>query len=263
MIMLSGIMLAGCGASNAKKTIIVNVFVAASMTETLSEIESVYEKEHSDVDLVFTVGSSGDLKTQIEEGAACDIFISAGQSQMDQLDVGADDSVNIDGLDFVKEGSRKNLLENRVTLCVADNSKLSMKSFDELASVLKENDNIKFAMGNRDVPVGQYTQKILEYYNIDEAYIATKITYGSDVKEVTTQIIEGSVDCGVVYKTDAYSAGLTPVDEATATMCGQVIYPAAVMKASENIDVAQDFLDYLLTDEATEIFEKVGFTAIR
>ena len=88
-------------------------------------------------------------------------------------------------------------------------------------------------------------------------------TYGSNVKEVTTQISEGSVDAGVVYCTDAYSAGLTPVDEATKEMCGQVIYPAAVMKAAPSADAAKAFLDHLQTEEAMSVFEQVGFSAVK
>ena len=119
-------------------------------------------------------------------------------------------------------------------------------------------------MGNSDVPVGQYTQKILAYYQLDEAALAAAgvITYGSNVKEVTTQITEGSVDAGVVYCTDAYSAGLTPVDEATREMCGQVIYPAAVLKAAPNAEAAREFLAYLQTDRAATVFEGVGFVAV-
>ena len=121
------------------------------------------------------------------------------------------------------------------------------------------------AMGNSDVPVGQYTQKILQYYGLDEQARADadKITYGSNVKEVTTQVAEGSVDCGVIYCTDAFSADLTVVDEATAEMCGQVIYPAAVMKNSSDVDAAQEFLDYLTTDEAMKVFESVGFAPVK
>ncbi len=270
-------MLAGCSSSSstdgaaegttAAQTeagdVTLNVFAAASMTETLNEIESLYEEANPGVDLVFTYGSSGDLETQITEGAACDVFISAGAKQMDDIDSSADAEANPNGNDYVLQGSRVDLLENKVALCMADNSTLELKSFDDLATALQENDDIKFAMGNSDVPVGQYTQKIFEYYGIDEAAIASKITYGSDVKEVTTQITEGSVDCGVVYATDAYSAGLTPVATATAEMCGQVIYPAAVINTSQNADAAQAFLDYLSTEEASAIFEEVGFTPIR
>ena len=119
-------------------------------------------------------------------------------------------------------------------------------------------------MGNSDVPVGQYTQKILAFYALDEEALAKvgKITYGTNVKEVTTQVKEGSVNCGVVYCTDAFSAGLTVVDNATAEMCGQVIYPAAVMKNSEHPAEAQAFLDYLSSPEAMEIFKAVGFAPV-
>ncbi len=120
------------------------------------------------------------------------------------------------------------------------------------------------AMGNSDVPVGQYTQKILTFYGLDEEKLAKdgKITYGTNVKEVTTQVKEGSVKCGVVYCTDAFSAGLTVVDNATAEMCGQVIYPAAVLKVSEHPDAAQAFLDYLSSPEAMAVFEEVGFSPV-
>ncbi len=239
------------------------VFAAASMTETLNQIAEVYQKEHPEVKLTFNFDSSGTLKTQIQEGAECDLFISAGQKQMNQLDKNADAKVNTERLDFVKAGSRVDILENKVTLCVPEGNPANIDSFDKLASALKE-EEILFAMGNSDVPVGQYTQKIFAYYDLNEEELAAagKITYGTNVKEVTTQITEASVDCGVVYCTDAFSAGLTPVDYATSEMCGQVIYPAAVMKDSSNPEEAQAFLDYLQTDAAMEIFEEVGFTKV-
>ncbi len=252
------------GVSDAGEDVELVVFAAASMTETLTEIGDNYMQENPNVTVTFNFDSSGTLKTQIQEGAECDIFISAGQKQMNELDITADAEINTEGLDYVAEDTRIDLLENKVALCVADNSELNIDSFDDLADVL-QTDDILFAMGNSDVPVGQYTQKIFEYYGLDEEALADegKITYGTNVKEVTTQITEGAVDCGVVYTTDAYSAGLTPVDYATAQMCGQVIYPAAVLKVSENMDEAQKFLAYLQNETSSEIFEGVGFTVIK
>lgn len=239
------------------------VFAAASMTETMNQIAEMYKTVAPNVTLTYNFDSSGTLKTQIQEGAECDLFISAGQKQMNQLDITADPEVNTDKLDFVLEGTRVNLLENRVTLCVPEGNPKDIKSFDDLADKLKEG-SVLMAMGNSDVPVGQYTQKILAFYGLDEEKLAKDgvITYGTNVKEVTTQVTEASVDCGVVYCTDAFSAGLTPVDYATKEMCGQVIYPAAVLNISGNQEAAKEFLAYLQTDEAMKVFEAVGFASV-
>ena len=190
------------------------VFAAASLTETLTDISELYKEEHPEVSLVFNFDSSGTLKTQIQEGAVCDLFISAGQTQMDQMDSTADPSVNTEGLDLVLEDSRIDILENN--------------------------------------------------YGLNEEELAAngRISYGSNVKEVTTQVSEGTVDCGVIYCTDAYSAGLTASDYATPEMCGQVIYPAAVIKNSQHQEEAQAFLDFLQTDPCMEIFEQVGFSRV-
>ena len=239
------------------------VFAAASLTETLNAIAQDYSAENPGVTFRFNFDSSGTLKTQIQEGADCDLFLSAGQKQMNQLDITASADVNTDGLDFVDPSTRVDLLENKVVLCVPEGSDKGIDSFDALAEHLKAQD-ILFCMGNSDVPVGQYTQKILAYYDLDEEALAAAgvITYGSNVKEVTTQVSEASVDAGVVYCTDAYSAGLTSVDEATKEMCGQVIYPAAVMKNALHAEAAKEFLAYLRTDKAATVFESVGFTAL-
>ena len=249
--------------SQAAQSVELIVFAAASLTETLTAIGETYSAENPGVTFRFNFDSSGTLKTQIQEGADCDLFISAGQKQMDQLDIMALADVNKDRLDFVDSDTRVDLLENKVVLCVPEGSDKGIDSFDTLAEHLKAQD-ILFCMGNSDVPVGQYTQKILAYYDLDEEALAAAgvITYGSNVKEVTTQITEASVDAGVVYCTDAFSAGLTPVDEATKEMCGQVIYPAAVLKAAPNAEAAKEFLAYLQTDRAATVFEGVGFSAV-
>lgn len=267
--------LTGCGSTNTntnadtgsasdsgKKTELV-VFAAASMTETLNQIKTDYEAQHKDVTLTYNFDSSGTLKTQIQEGATCDVFISAAQKQMDQLDASKDETANPEKLDFINSDSRMDLLENKVVLVVPENNPKNINSFDDLKSKLESGD-VLMAMGNSDVPVGQYTQKILQYFGLDEKALADagEITYGSNVKEVTTQVSEGSADCGIVYYTDAYSAGLKVVGEATEEMCGKTIYPAAVMKNSEHPEQAQEFLAYLSSDAAAKVFEKVGFVAV-
>ena len=254
---------AAAASSAAGESVELIVFAAASLTETLNALAENYTAEHPAVTFRFNFDSSGTLKTQIAEGADCDLFLSAGQKQMNQLDITASSEVNTEGLDFVDADSRVDLLENKVVLCVPEGNAKGIDSFDSLAEHLKAED-VLFCMGNSDVPVGQYTQKILAYYDLDEAVLTAAgiITYGSNVKEVTTQVSEASVDAGVVYCTDAFSAGLTVVDEATSEMCGQVVYPAAVLKNAPHAEAAKEFLAYLQTDAAAKVFESVGFRAV-
>ena len=265
--------LAACGTSNTPaadrsgsasgddaEPITLVVFAAASMTETLTEIAGNYKTVAPNVTLCFNFDSSGKLLTQIEEGALCDLFISAAPKQMNALDGSLKDDAgkNPNGQDMLLEGSRLNLLENKVTLAVPEGNPKGIESFDQLADLL-QNGEVMLAIGNSAVPVGQYTQKIFAFYGIDEAAITDQLTYGNNVKEVTTQVTEAAADCGIIYATDAFSAGLTVVDSATAEMCGQVIYPAAVLKDGQT-EAAQAFLDYLQTEEAMAVFQSVGFS---
>ena len=183
---------------------------------------------------------------------------------MNALDASRDaDGGNADGLDFVLQGTRINLLENKVALAVPEGNPKNITSYDELAAVLQAG-TVFLAMGNADVPVGQYTQKIFAFYGLDEEALANAgvLTYGTNVKEVTTQVSEAAVDCGIIYATDAFSAGLTVVDTATAEMCGQVIYPAAVLNITRHEAEAKAFLEYLTGPEASAVFEAVGFSPI-
>lgn len=240
-----------------RESVTLHVFAAASMTETLEKIQTMYRNEAPNVTLVYSFDSSGTLKTQIQEGAECDIFISAAQKQMNQLDISADAEVNVEGLDFILEGSRCNLLENKVVLAVPEGNPAGIESFQDLGT-----DKLKLlALGNDDVPVGQYSAEILTALGYLERLEADgRITYGSDVKEVTTQVSEGVADAGIIYATDAFSAGLSAVDEAGTDLCRQVIYPAAVLKGSGHPGEAQAFLDYLQTEACMEVFEEVGFS---
>lgn len=238
--------------ADEEKTNII-VFAAASMTETMEEIAKNYEKENPNINIIYTFDSSGTLKTQIEEGADCDIFISASQKHMDNLDIKSEK--NEEKLDFIDSDTRIDLLGNKVTISVREDSDLKLSSFKDLTD-----DNIKLiGLGNSDVPVGKYSEEILKNIGIWDQ-IQDKISFASNVKEVTNWISESAVDCGIIYQTDAYSAGLKVLVTASDNeLKTPVIYPAAVTKVSKNKEETVKFLDYLKTDEASAIFESVGF----
>lgn len=236
------------------------VFAAASMNKALPQIAESYEKENPGVKIVFTFDSSGTLKTQIVEGAYSDIFISAGQKQMNAIDKEKPE-VNKDGLDFVLAGSRINLLENLVVLVTPDNNPKDIQSFEDLGT-----DKLSLlAIGNADVPVGQYAAEILKHLDLYDALNdAGKITFGTNTTEVTTQVAEGAVDAGIVYKTDVASAAnpeslkiIAPAPEGSVS---RAIYPACVLKESKNAEAAQAFLTYLQGEEARAVLESYGFT---
>ena len=235
------------GGESAKPTL--SVFAAASLTEALEEASPQFEA----AEVVHTLDSSGTLRDQIKEGAQADVFISAAQKQMDQLAEAG----------LIDEESRFDILENKVVLVVPEGNPAGIESFDDLATHLAAGD-ILFAMGNEEVPVGAYTLKIFDYYGLSEADLVNRqvITYGNNVKAVTAQVSEGTVDAGVIYASDAFSAGLPAIDMATEEMCGKVVYPAAVLAGSQQPELAASYLQFLCGDVGRAAFERVGFTPL-
>lgn len=232
------------------------VFAAASMTETLNTIAELYKAEAPEVSLVYNFDSSGTLKTQIQAGALCDLFVSAGQKQMDQLDKTADPSINTEGLDFVREGTRVDLLANEIVLIEPKDADKHVTDFADLGKP-----EFTVALGNADVPVGQYAQQIFTSLGLwDKMNAERRITFGSSVKEVVAQVEMGAVDCGVVYRTDAAASDkVEVVAEAPKGAHQRAIYPAAVLHTSENPEAAKAFLHFLQSDACKAIFQNAGF----
>ena len=232
-------------AAAAAEPVELHVFAAASLKETLTQIGENYKAVAPNVTLTFTFDSSGTLQKQIEEGAECDLFLSAAQKQMNALAEGK----------YIDEASRIDLLENKVVLAVPEGNPAGVSAFEDVNT-----DKVKMiALGNSDVPVGQYSEELYTSLGIWDA-IQGKITFGSNVKEVTTWVGEGTVDCGVVYATDAHSAGLEIVAEADpALLTNKVVYPAAILSASTHADDARAFLDDLTAADSVAVFQSVGF----
>lgn len=222
------------------------ISAAASLTDVMAELAEVYDKTAPEANLTFTFGSSGALQSQIEEGAPADVFISAGQKQMDAL---ADK-------DLLLTDSRKELLVNKVVLITPVDSALALDSFEAVTDEAVK----QIALGDpAGVPVGQYSEAVFTYLGIWEA-VQAKAVFGSDVRQVLTWVESGEVDCGVVYATDAAISEQVKVTcQAPEGSHPAVIYPAAVIKESKAPEAAQAFVDFLSTDEAAAVFEKYGF----
>lgn len=232
--------------SNAEKKEIV-ILAAASLTDVTAKLKEAYEKEHKDVTLTFSYGSSGALMTQIQEGAPADVFMSAALKQMNTLnEAGLMDSSSI-----------YNLLENKVVLIAPKNSTLSLTSFNDLSK-----DSVKMvALGeSSSVPVGQYSEEILTSLKILDT-VNAKAVYGSDVRAVLSYVESGNADCGVVYETDAItSKDIKIICSAPEGSCQKVIYPVGIVKTSKLSDEAKEFIEYLKSDEAMAVFAEYGFS---
>lgn len=222
------------------------VLAAASMTDAMQEIGKTYQKEHPGISFLYQFDSSGTLKTQIEEGAPADIFISAATKQMDEL--------KADGL--IEEDSVFSWLENKVVLIVPKDSDDKITSFEDVAG----EEVPMIAIGNEDVPVGQYTEAIYENLGLWEQ-IQEKANLASNVRQVLDWVATGNAPCGVVYETDAkIEENVDVVCEAPEGSCEPVLYPAGVVSSSKQKKEAQEFLEFLKTEEVSEILKNYGFT---
>lgn len=222
------------------------VLAAASMTDAMQEIGEAYQETHENIEITYQFDSSGTLKTQIEEGAPADIFISAATKQMDELVQG----------ELVAKDSVFPWLENKVVLIVPKDSEDGPDSFEDAA----KEEVPMIAIGNEDVPVGQYTQTIYQNLGLWEN-IQAKANLASNVRQVLDWVATGNAPCGVVYATDAQiEKNVKVVCEAPKGSCDPVIYPAGLVSASKEKEEAAEFLEYLKTEEVSKILEAYGFT---
>ena len=233
-----------------QEPVTLNVFAAASLTESLNEIAALYKAKNPAVTLSFNFDSAGRLQTQIENGAEADLFISAGIKQMNAL---------VDG-GYIDTATRKNLLTNKIVLIVPSDSKKGITSFNDVST-----DKVSlFALGNASTPAYQYAEEIFKSLGIWDA-IQPKVSFGSNIKEVLSQVESKSVDAGLVFSTDVATAkgDVIIVTGAPEGSHSPVVYPAAVLKGIENSNTAKAFLDYLSKAEAVAVFEKIGFSMIK
>jgi molybdate transport system substrate-binding protein len=226
----------------------INVSAASSLTAALNEVNKLYTQTKPWVTLAANYGGSGTLQAQIEQGAPCDVFISAAPAQMD----------NLQNENLLLPGSRLNLLTNKIVLIVPKANPLGLTNFSDLTLP-----KVKLiAVGDpRSVPAGTYANQAFTELGI-LASIQSKFILGANVTQVLQYVDSGNVDAGVVYSTDALSdSNVTVVATGPADVNASIVYPAAIIKASKIAAAAQDYVSFLASAQARAIFVKYGFAA--
>lgn len=253
MFLVTGILaMVGCGkvTEPSQTSVTLTISAAASLTEVMAEIKTLYKIEKPNVTLNYNIAGSGTLQKQIEQGADVDLFFSAGTKQM----------VALKEKGLLMDDTNVNLVGNSVVLIVKSDSILNISDFKDAADDKVE----KIALGEpKTVPVGQYSEEVFKSLNILDK-VKSKAVYAKDVKEVLTWVETGNVDTGVVYGTDAKTSDKVKVvalagDDLYKT---PVVYPAAVIKASKNVEGTKIFLKFLSSDKAKDIFIKYGFDSL-
>ena len=242
----------------------IQVFIAASLNTVMTELAEMYNEEHPEVKITYNPDSSGTLLTQIQEGYECDIFFSAAQEQMDDLEA--------DGL--VAEGTRANVVNNQVVVVTLKDSGTCVTGLENIG------DAESIALAGGSVPVGRYTRQALinlgmlpetddpasiTTEQVSEALGGVEISEQDNVSKVLTAVVEGACEVGTTYYSDTYGyeEDLDILQTVSCDLTGNVIYPIARV-VNEEADEAQsaaadDFLAFILSDEAKEVFESYYF----
>jgi len=238
------------GCAKPGDLITINVSAAASLTNAITEINKLFKENNNDVEVLAHFAASGDIQTQIENGAPIDVFISAAAKQMDSLDANG----------MIKTETRRNLLRNKIVLIVPRSSNLIVSGFESLVS----DEFRRISIGDPDfVPAGYYALQTFELTGISYEKIQSKLLLAGNVMQVLSYVESGDVDAGIVFASDTTSSdAVRIVATAPDEINNNIIYPIAVIASSKNIEVSIRYIDYLYSAAAREIFEKHGFTVI-
>ncbi|GAB6178735.1 molybdate ABC transporter substrate-binding protein [Desulfotomaculum defluvii] len=243
--------LTGCGKEPTKERsqargeqIKLIVSAATSLRDASEELKMLYSKQHPEVKITYNYGASGTLQKQIEEGAPVDLFLSAGEKQMDIL--------SEKGL--IIENSRLNLLENELVLIAGKDS--SINSFTDLTGPKVG----KVSIGTPEsVPAGKYAQETLISLDLWDK-LEPKLVLAKDVRQVLNYVETGNVDAGLVYRSDALIAkGSKIITTAPTATHKPIVYPMAIIKRTQQQKTVEDYVDFLASGEAADIFKKYGF----
>ena len=238
--------LVGCGRTEKKPEL--RVFGAMSLTDALTEIGDQFTAKH-DVKVSYNFAASSTLQRQLEKGASADVFISASPQQVNALET----------LEMLETGSRYDVLSNRLVLVSHKNSVSSVESVERLADATVS----RIAIGQPEiVPAGTYAKEVLTHLSLWEK-VYPKLVFGTNVRATLAYVSAGNADVAIVYQTDVtLSKNVKTLYEFPAETHSPIVYPAVILKDSNQKQLAQQFIAYLKTPSATEIFEKHGFTCL-
>lgn len=224
------------------------ISAAASLKDAMADLETEFKNTNPNIKLTFNFGASGSLQQQIEQGAPCDVFISAGKSQMDAL--------NTKGL--ILEDTTKNLVQNSLVLVGPTDTTIT--SINDL----KTDKVKKIAIGEiSSVPAGKYADEVLTKSNL-KADVTSKLVFAKDVKEVMTWAQSGNADCGFAYLSDAKSnSSIKIIETISDDLHSKILYPIGVIKSSKDTTSAKAFEDFLFTDKAQDILVKYGYVKVK
>ncbi|NLB19174.1 MAG: molybdate ABC transporter substrate-binding protein [Syntrophomonadaceae bacterium] len=245
------LLIGGCSNTDtpsADENVQLTIAAAASLQNVANEIKTLYAAEHPNVNITYNFASSGTLQNQIEEGAPVDLFISAGVKQMDALAE----------KDLIVAESRQDLLANELILIAVKDSKLR-----DFASLTDSSVN-RISIGTPEtVPAGKYAQETLTSLELYDQLLP-KIVFAKDVRQVLTYVQTGNVDAGLVYRSDVYQEDdIVVVTAASENSHKPIVYPMAVIKASQNQAEAQAFAEFLTGSEASAMFAEYGFKPVQ
>jgi molybdate transport system substrate-binding protein len=245
----------GCGQQNSFSSSAtppqtnLTISAATSLKESMTDIQKIYQQEKPNVNITYNFGSAGALQQQIQQGVPVDVFISAASKQVDALQK--------QGL--LLDDSRKNLLQNKVVLIVPKTA-TNISNFQDLLKA----DVKKVALGEPgSVPVGKYAEETLNFLGISQL-IKQKAVFAKDVRQVVTYVETGNVDAGIVYETEAkQSDKVKIVATAPENSHSPIIYPVAVLKNSKDAAAAKEFVEFLRSEKAGNVFKKYGFILVK
>lgn len=248
LILSLSFLVIGCAAKPKSEAVELNISAAASLKEAMADLETEFKNSNPNITLVSNFGSSGSLQQQIEQGAPCDVFISAGKSQMKALD----------DKGLLLESTNKDLVKNELVLVGPKDAKIT--SINDLTT-----DQIKkIAVGEpSSVPAGKYADEVFTKLNI-KAAIQGKLVSAKDVKEVLAWATSGNADVGFVYLSDTTNNdSIKIIEQVSSDLHSPITYPIGIIKSSTKADSAKAFEDFLFTDKAQEILKKYGYSSVK